>query len=288
MANLRSWIRFFFSFFSKKQNDSFDNTIRHLKAAGNKMQPDEKNIYNNLLKFSHQTVADIIIPRSDIVAINLNTTFTELAQVISLRVPHTRILVYQDSLDNIVGFVHIKDLLKMLVNKEDFDIKKILLTHIIAVPSMKLIDLLVKMKHDRVHIAIVIDEYGCTDGIVTIENLIEVVLGPIDDEHDDVCSHDIKVISNNAMLINARVKVEEIEAITGLQLKGANDEFETMAGLVLARIGYLPLVGTKIDIDTGLEIEVMHANPRTLTQLKIRLHKGRLLYNTSLDLNNNS
>jgi len=262
----------------KKSNDGFIEAIKQLKSKSKKMNLAEKGIFINLVKFGNKTVEDIMIPRSDIVAIKLNISLDELNKHIALSVPHTRTLIYNDSLDNILGFIHIKDLFKILTSKQNFDLKKIIRRPIISAPSMKLIDLLTKMRRDCVHIAVVIDEYGGTDGIVTIEDIMEEIVGKIDDEHDKKSDNDsFKVIGNNTIISNARVEVEVLEELLGVILKKKDDEFDTIGGLVLALTGNVPAIGTKIQIADYVELEIIDASPRTLKQVKLSLLNGEVL-----------
>ncbi|WP_341790534.1 hemolysin family protein [Rickettsia endosymbiont of Polydrusus tereticollis] len=255
-----------------KVKDDFSITIKQLRVNSRKMTLDERNILTNLLKLEGKTVEDIMIPRSDIAAIKLTTSEEELNKIIKAKVPHTRTLIYDGTLDNIVGFLHIKDLFKALVTKQNFQLKKLIRKHIIAAPSIKLIDLLAKMRRERTHIAIVIDEYGGTDGMVTIEDIMEAIVGRIDDEHDkQLDSDNFKIIDNNTIISNARVEVEVLEKLIGEKLKEEADEFDTIGGLVLTKIGNVPSIGTKINISDNIEIEVIDANARTLKQVKIKL-----------------
>ncbi len=280
-ATLRSLV--FRLFFRDKLRDSFYDTIKKLKSNSKKMTLEEKKIFINLLKFGHKTVENTMIPRSDIEAVKLTTSIEELSKILNSKVPHTRTLVYDKTLDNIVGFIHIKDLFKLIVTKQNLQLEKIIRKPIISAPSMKLIDLLVKMRRDRVQISIVVDEYGGTDGIVTIEDIVEEIVGKIDDEHDKKSDNDsFKIINNHTILSNARVKVEDLELALGVKLKIDNDEFDTIGGLVLAKVGNVPLVGTKIDVEQQVELEVIDASPRSLKQVKLRLKKGIILPNNIL------
>ncbi|WP_375333574.1 hemolysin family protein [Candidatus Tisiphia endosymbiont of Xenochironomus xenolabis] len=278
---LKSW--FFRLFFKEKIEYNFYYTIKKLKSNSKKMTLEEQKIFMNLLKFGHKTVEDVMIPRSDIKAVKLTTSIEELGQILNSKIPHTRTLVYDETLDNIVGFIHIKDLFKLLVTKQNLPLKRIIRKPIISAPSMKLIDLLAKMRRDRVQISIVVDEYGGTDGIVTIEDIMEEIVGRIDDEHDKKSDIDnFKIINSNTILSNARVKVEELELALGVKLKTENDEFDTIGGLVLAKVGNVPSVGIKIDIEEQVELEVIEADPRSLKQVKLKLKNGALLPNYTL------
>ncbi len=283
-------LKSFFSrlFFKEKLEDNFYDAIKKLKSNSKKMTLEEKKIFMNLLKFGHKTVEDVMIPRSDIKAVKLTASIDELSQMLNSKIPNTRTLVYDETLDNIVGFIHIKDLFKILVTKQlitnqELQLKKIIRKPIISAPSMKLIDLLAKMRRDRVQISIVVDEYGGTDGIVTMEDIMEEIVGRIDDEHDKKSDNDsFRIINNNTILSNARVKVEDLELALGVTLKLQDDEFDTIGGLVLAKVGNVPLVGTKIDIEQQVELEVIDASPRSLKQVKLRLKNGTILPDNTL------
>jgi len=279
------FVNFFAKLFNRNNNSkktTFYEAIKGLKSGGKKNILDNKTILNNFLDFSNKTAEDVLIPRSDIAAVKLDISLELLSQKI-IDLPHTRILVYNDTLDDIVGFIHIKDLFKSLVEKIDFQLHKLLRTPIISPPSMKLIDLLIEMQRKRTHIAIVVDEYGGTDGIVTIEDIIEAIVGRIDDEHDKQLESDsYKIINSNTILSHARVKVKDLETILGVKLKNDHDEFDTIGGLVLAKIGNVPPIGTKIEIADIVELEVTDANPRTLKQVKLQLKNAQHLYTNTI------
>ncbi|HJD55492.1 MAG TPA: hemolysin family protein [Rickettsia endosymbiont of Pyrocoelia pectoralis] len=259
---------------TKTQSDFF-SVIKRIKINSQKMTVDERNILTNLLRLEGKTVEDIILPRSDIVAIKLTTNIEELGNYIKSEMPHTRTLIYDGTLDNIVGFIHIKDLLKAIVTKQNCRLKKLIRKHIIAAPSMKLLDLLAKMRREKTHIAIVVDEYGGTDGMVTIEDLIEEIVGQIDDEHDGKSDNDhYKIVNGSTIISNARVEVEVLEEIIGEELKNEDDEFDTIGGLVLTKTGNVPTIGTQINISENIDIEVTDATPRSLKQVKIKLKNG--------------
>lgn len=285
LLKARSLVSRFFSpqLFAKDiLGDEIYNLVRKLKSDSSKMPIEEKSIFLNLLKFSQVTVEDVMIPRSDIKALKLSTSVVSLSQMLNNTVPHTRMLVYNETLDDIIGFVHIKDLFKLLITGEQLEWNKIIRKPIISAPSMKLIDLLVKMRRDRVQISVVVDEYGGTDGIITIEDIMEAIVGRIDDEHDEQSDNDgFKLVNKNTILSNARVKVEDLELALGVTLKTEDDEFDTIGGLVLAKIGHVPSVGAKINIANQVELEVIDANPRLLKQVRLQLIHGAILPNIS-------
>lgn len=254
------------------------NLVQNTKSGSNRMSIEERNIFLNLLKFSRITVEDVMIPRSDIKAIKLGTSAAELKQMFNNSTPHTRTLIYNETLDDIIGFVHLKDLFKLFITGKQLQLEKIIRKPIIAAPSMKLIDLLAKMRRERIQIAVVIDEYGGTDGIITIASIMEGIVGRIDDEHDEQSDNDsFRIVNKNTILSNARVKVIELESALGVKLKAENDEFDTIGGLVLAKVGHVPSVGVKIDATEQVELEVVDASPRSLIQVKLHLKDGTIL-----------
>ncbi len=276
---IKNFFKIFLSWCSCwKSGDNFFHLIKKLDTNRKKMSLEEKKIFMNLLDFGQKTVEGIVIPRSDIDAIKLTANFEELSQLYKSKIPRTRTLVYDDTLDNIVGFIHIKDLFKVLVLGESLQLKEIIRKPIIATPSMKLIDLLVEMRRKCVQISIVVDEYGGTDGIVTIEDIIEEIVGRIDDEHDKkLASDSFRVVNSTTIISNARVKVEDLELALGVELKTDEDEFDTIGGLVLAKVGNVPSIGTKINIKDQVELEVIDASPRSLKQVKLKLREGTVL-----------
>ncbi len=250
--------------------DSFEQTIDRIKIAAQVMSEEEKNIFRNFLLFGHKTVAKVMIPRSDIGTVSLDSSAEELSKII-LENGHTRTLVYEDTLDNIIGFVHIKDLFNSFVLKKEFNLKKLVRKHIIAAPSMKLVDLLAEMRKRRTHIAVILDEYGGTDGMVTIEDVMEEIVGQIEDEHDaeDKVIEHYKIVNPHTILCNARVDIEEIEKILKIKLKKQDDYFETVGGLVLARAGHVPKSGATILIEDNVFAKIVEANSRTIKTIKL-------------------
>ena len=228
----------------------------------------EGEIISNIDSFSEKTLEDIMIPRSDIISVSLDVTLEELSELM-VEHTHTRILIYKERLDNIVGFVHIKDLFKVIVHSKKFNLKRLIRKHIISPHSMKLIDLLAQMQRGRTHIAIIVDEYGGTDGLVTIEDIIEEIVGRIDDEHDIGIDKDYKILKPGLIVTSARVGIEELENVLNTQLKGDEDEFDTIGGLIMAKSGSVPEKGEVINITNNVVAEILESTPRTIKQIKI-------------------
>lgn len=235
------------------------------------MQKKNEEFRDNFESFATKTVEEVMVPRSDIVAVSDDIEMNELSKVITEH-NHTRTLVYRENLDKIIGFIHIKDLFEVLAAKRKFNIKKLTRKHLVSPTSMLLIDLLMQMQFKRTHIAVVVDEYGGTDGIVTIEDIMEAIVGPIDDEHDELDNDSFKIIKPGEILTSARVELGEIEKIVGVRLTEEETEFDTIGGLVLAKSGSVPSKGDIIELSDDVVVEVMDATPRTITQLKMTYH----------------
>lgn len=264
------------SWFTKKMINLFSRkteiSISEEEAPeSNQLEIKNEEFKSSLDNFMDKTVEDVMIPRSDIIAVSADIELSKLCKVI-VEQSHTRTLVYKENLDNIIGFVHIKDLFELLVESEKFNMKKLLRKHLVTTHSMKLVELLTEMKSTRTHIAVVVDEYGGTDGIVTSEDLMEAIVGRIDDEHDELDTESFKLIKPGVVLTSARVEVEELEKTLNINLKREDDEFDTIGGLVLAKVGHVPQIGDIITISDEIVVEVIDSTPRTIKQLKITLN----------------
>lgn len=223
-------------------------------------------------------VEDVSIPRAEITAVPCDITLTELVGVFR-QSGNTRLPVYDGTLDTPLGMVHLKDVaLRYGFNGggEDFALRTMLRPLLYAPPSMPIGVLLQKMQTDRTHMALVIDEYGGVDGLVTIEDLIEQVIGEIEDEHDVEEAQPWTREKSGAYLALARAPLDEFEAETGLALtKGIEDEeVDTLGGLVFVLTGRVPTRGEVIPHPSGAEIEVIDADPRRIKRLRVRLPKG--------------
>lgn len=245
-----------------------NDPIEKLEYYANTISVKEKDILSNFLGFCNKTVDDVKIPRSDISSISSTTNVAALNKKI-LETGHTRTLVYEDNLDNIIGFLHIKDIFKAMVNKSDVNIQKLIRTPILAAQSMKLIDLLTEMQRTRTHIAIVVDEYGGTDGIATIEDIMETLVGEIEDEHDNNNDPKYEILKTGEIITEARVEIEELEKAIGTALKTEEDVCETIGGLILSRIGHIPEKNTTIIISDNISATVIDADSRVIKKIKL-------------------
>ena len=227
--------------------------------------------------FKSLRVDDVMTPRADIVAVEISCPF-EGVLARFLEAEHTRMPIYRETLDDPVGQVHVKDVFKMLVDEKlrpapTEPVLRRLRREVLYVPgSMRAADLMVKMQASRIHMALVIDEFGGTDGLVTLEDLIEAVVGEIDDEHDEAAAAQIVARAGGVFEVDARASLEDLEAAVGRSLATPeqDEEIETVAGLVTALAGRVPQRGEVVALDGALEAEITDADPRRIKRLRLR------------------
>ena len=250
--------------------DTSDNSSRELT-------PEEKNMLNNVIGFGESRVEDCMVPRADIVGLELDTDVKDILKIFS-ESNHSRIPVYKETLDNPIGMLHMKDLISVFSDKnfDDIDIEKFLREILFVPPSMKSRDLLVRMQTSRIHMALVIDEYGGTDGLVTIEDLIEEIIGEIEDELFEEDLDRIKIY-DNYIDSSARASIEEINDIVGKSLftDDIDEEINTIGGLVFVLDGRVPQRGELINHPLGFEIEITDADSRRIKKVRLRIKADR-------------
>ncbi len=260
--------------------ESLEEVIEERESAGEVIDQDEKVMLQNVLAFNELSVEDVMIPRTDIVAVEHDIEFQELKNIMIQKV-HTRLPVYKETLDDIVGFIHIKDLVSVLCESDAFDINNILRKALFVPPSMRTSALLIKMQVTRVHIALVVDEFGGTCGLLTMEDLMEEIVGEIEDEHDNVNEDHIAKKPNGVLEVNARLPIEELEEALGATIYDdvVGEDFDTVGGLVFFLLGRVPTVGevaqfrqTNDDDEVTLELdfEIIEADPRRIKKMLIR------------------
>ncbi|MGI9509876.1 MAG: hemolysin family protein [Geminicoccaceae bacterium] len=232
---------------------------------------DERAILLNALSFGELQVWDVMVPRSDIGTVDIASTLDEVISAMR-ESTHTRLPVVRDSLDDVAGMVHLKDLLPFWGDGKQFELSAILRELLFVPPSMKVLDLLMKMRDTGLHMAIVVDEYGGTDGMVTIEDLVEEIVGEIQDEHDKILPPSLTERPDGALEADARVEVEDLEKHLGLDLMGADrrEDVDTLGGLIFMLLDRVPARGEIVRHPGGIEFEVMDADPRRVRRLLIR------------------
>ena len=229
----------------------------------------EKNLIKNILQLENKSVEDVMVPRGEIVSVNNKQNYNQIFSIIKEE-SHSRLPVYEKNLDNIIGFFHVKDFIK--INKNDFDLGSILREVLYVAPKSPILELLKRMRSSRIHIALVVDGVGGVDGLVTIEDLVEEIVGEIEDEHDaeDVDEEIIKK-EKNLLEVSASFRVDDLEKYFDLNLDFADeDEVETVGGLVFSKIYRIPKSNEEFNIDDIINIKVLKANERKILTVQIR------------------
>jgi CBS domain containing-hemolysin-like protein len=264
---------------SKKLRESLEEVIEESDAQGRPLAREERSMMLNILNFGELKVADIMVPRADIIAVAEETPLSELVKIFR-DAQHSRLPIYRETLDNPIGMVHIKDLIGLAIPEGEGSvhpktIQDIVRAVLFVPPSMPVVNLLVKMQSTRVHLALVIDEYGGTDGLVSIEDLVEQIVGDIEDEHDTDETKMIVPRSPGEFDASARADLDEVEKVVGFRLLDDEDaeETDTLAGLVFQLVGRVPQRGEIVKHPAGVEFEVLDADPRKLKRLRVRVTK---------------
>ena len=245
---------------SLKETESFDNH--------------ESALLQNMLGLRDITADDVMVPRADIMAVDLSDEAHENFQKI-VSMQHSRVPAFNGSMDKVVGFLHMKDLTAKLATgafqaDKPFDLKPLLRPVLFVSPSIRLLDLLHEMRLKRQHLALVVDEFGGVDGLITIEDLVEEIVGEIEDEHDETILPQFQFFDDGTAIADARLEIGALEIIAGpLREEEEEDEIETVGGLVLAIAGQVPSRGEVITHSSGIEFEILEADPRQIKTLRI-------------------
>lgn len=231
----------------------------------------ERNIIRNVLEFKELYVEDVMVQRSDIFAVPDDISMEELEQKI-IEKAYTRIPVYKGDLDEIIGFIHVKDVAKLKFSSQQLVIKDIIRKCLFVPGPMKISNLLIRMQQSHVHIAIVVDEYGGTEGLITLEDIIEEIVGRIEDEHDSISDSQVKKINEDEYEVNPRTSIEDFFSVSKIDLTNQYDkeEYDTIGGLVYLTAGRIPVKGEIIRINENIEVEVLEADARTLRKALVR------------------
>lgn len=234
-----------------------------------------RDMIERVIAFDEKRVVDVMMPRADIVAVDIDTPLDKLVAAFA-EAGHSRMPVYRGELDDAIGMVHIKDVLRMVAHPDEARaagaqiLSKLRREVLYVPPSMRITDLLLRMQISRVHMALVIDEYGGTDGLLTIEDLVEEIVGDINDEHD--VDDGLAIVPRpGGWDVDARVDLEEFSAVAEVRLARDDEEIDTLGGLVVSLAGKVPQRGEVVSHDaSGLEFEIMEADERKVRRLRIR------------------
>ena len=230
----------------------------------------ERTLLRNVLDLRDITAWDVMVPRADITAIDVKTPIPELVSEM-VKMAQSRLPVYRNTLDEVIGMVHIKDVLAQLNSTKEMGLSDLIRKVLFVSPSIRALDLLQEMRMTRLHLALVVDEFGGIDGLITIEDLVEEIVGEIIDEHDVEEGPKIINQSDGTAIANARATVEELEELFGPVLNAEEkEEAETLAGLIFSITGRIAKRGEIIRHRTGLEFDIIEADPRRLKTVRVR------------------
>ncbi|WP_258548965.1 hemolysin family protein [Thalassospira profundimaris] len=234
----------------------------------------ERSLFENIIALRDMTAEDVMIPRTDIVAVPKKISLPDLVNEMVTKA-HSRLPVYGDTLDDIVGMVHIKDVLACHAAGRDYRLSALLRRVLFVSPAIRVLDLLSEMRLSRTHMALVVDEFGGIDGLITIEDLVEEIVGEIDDEHDVDQTPKLIRLSDGCFIADARYEIEDLEEKLGFGLldEEEDEDIDTLGGLVFSLAGRVPARGELIEHPLGLQFEVLDADPRRVRRLRIHLHR---------------
>ncbi|TFI56476.1 HlyC/CorC family transporter [Sphingomonas parva] len=233
------------------------------------LTPIERQMLRNLLHFGESTVADIAVPRGDIIAVPCTMSFQDLVAAF-IEAQHSRLPVYEESLDRVIGMVHVKDVLTVQVAgaAPPADIATLLRKPLYVPESMGVLDLLARMRAERVHLAIVVDEFGGTEGLVTIEDVVEEIVGEIEDEHDEAEAAMLIPIEDGIWDADARAELEEVAETIDARL-ATEEDVDTLGGLATVLAGHVPQQGEIVEHPSGWRLEVTDSDSRRVTRLRL-------------------
>ena len=269
------------------------------------VSPEERTMIRNILALRGRRIEDVMVPRGDIIAVQQDISLGELVKVFE-KAGHSRLVAYNDTLDDPLGMIHIRDLIAFMTAKAavdptkpsrrkkalaaGLDLAAIDLTMplsstritreiLFAPPSMPALDLLEKMQATRIHLALVVDEYGGTDGLVSMEDIVEQIVGEIADEHDEDELPSVVQQLDGSYVADARASLDDVTALVGVafDVGDAAEEVDTIGGYLMTQVGRLPLRGELVPGPTGFEIEVLDSDPRRIKKVRIHRSKDRLI-----------
>jgi magnesium and cobalt transporter len=269
----KSAISRFFSFLKPRKADLREAVEEVIKehVDDESFPEEEREILENFLQFSAAKVSEIMIPRTDIKAVTSNANYEEVHAAFTSH-GHTRLPVYRDNIDNIIGFIHMKDFICLNIeDKDSFNVIEMMRNILYAPRSQRCFDMLAQMRASAVNIAVVLDEYGGTDGIITVEDLISEIVGEIPDEHDTNDPDDVVEVSRNTYIVEGRSEIEDIEEKLGVSLSDEEGNYETFGGFLMSYLGRVPQTGEVISHPSGIKIEIKDADERRIKTARVQV-----------------
>ena len=230
----------------------------------------ERQMLLNILHFGEKNAGDVAVPRGDIYAVPAGTSFEGLVAAFA-EAGHSRMPVFEESLDTVIGMIHVKDVFAVQVGDEapPQDIRTLMRTPLYVPESMGVLDLLARMRADRVHLAIVVDEFGGTEGLLTIEDIVEEIVGEIEDEHDEEASALLVPAGDGIWEADGRAELEEVAEAIDARLGLVEEDVDTLGGLAFILAGCVPRVGAMLDHPSGWRIEIVEADTRRVRRLRL-------------------
>jgi magnesium and cobalt transporter len=273
---LRGWLRGLKGERSTDSNarETLNELIDERVEGEAPLDEDELTLLANILDLRDTTVRDIMLPRVDIVAVEQSASLADVVGRMTKH-GHSRLAVYREVLDNAIGMVHIKDVLAWRGRDEEFKLRDIVHDVLFVAPSMRILELLLEMRVKRIHMALVVDEHGGIDGLATIEDLVEEIVGDIHDEHDVRRGQpELRQRADGSVDADARASIEALEALLGeLATAAERDEIKSLGGLVFSLAGRVPARGQIVTHPAGIEFEILDSDPRRVRRLRVRRPK---------------
>lgn len=234
------------------------------------LAPIERQMLKNLLHFGERDAGDVGVPRADVIAVEEQTSFDELVQLFA-EAGHSRLPVYRERLDTVIGMVHVKDVFAILASgaPKPPRIADIMRQPIYVPQSMGVLDLLARMRSSRTHLAIVLDEYSGTEGLITIEDLVEEIVGEIEDEHDEAPTALFVPIDGGGWEADARAELEDVGEVIDPRLAEVDEDVDTLGGLAFVLAGHVPQAGEQLEHDSGWTLEVVEADSKRVSRLRL-------------------
>jgi len=258
----------------RSNEGSISETLSDLAAQHTEdatpIDPLERALLENTLKLRRMTIEDVMVPRADIIALSAAAPLEEVVAAVE-QSRHSRLPVFEKDLDRIVGMIHVKDVLAHIGKPDTPSLKDLAREVLFVSPAMLVLDLLLEMRLKRTHMALVVDEFGGIDGLATIEDLVEEIVGDIEDEHDIAEPPQLETRPDGTLVADARATLEDFEAAVGEVLTDDEREaLDTLGGLVFSLVGRVPSRGELVSHPSGLEFEVLDSDPRRLKRLRVR------------------
>lgn len=253
--------------------EALEEIIQEHEEEGHVFTAEEKDMLRNVLEVRDSTASDVMVPRADIIAVDCHISLDALKKVF-IENGHTRMPVFDQTLDRLRGFIHLKDVVPALAGEKPFIMEELLRDILFISPSMRVIDLLVQMRLSGVHMAVVVDEYGGTDGLVTMEDLFEELVGEIQDEHDEPePQEELRQLHARAYEADARIRIEQIEEQLNLRLRSQEEEeeYDTLGGLIFEKLGRVPVRGEIVMLEGTARLDILDADPRRVRRVRITL-----------------